>query len=406
MPQYSYRGRDKIGTLRVGERFASTVDDLNNELSREGIFPTEIKEIANTESYLDQFKSVLQGETLHLEEMSVFSRQMQLLIKSGVPIITALRELAGYTRSNKLGAALKGVADFLEKGKSLSAALTNYPKVFSPLVVNIIHIGENTGHLSEAFAHLHEYLNFEAKNKKMIKSTFRYPVFVMISIFLAIIILNIFVIPTFSRFYVNLGIGLPWETQFLIGMSNLFVYYGWLLLLAFIALCYFVYRYIHTPVGNYKFSRLLLHMPIFGKLYRRLILIRFSQSLAITLNSGVPVSQGLTLVKNSLSNKYIEEQIISAQELIERGNTFTQAMAKIELFSPLENQIIAVGEKNGELGPAMNYIGTFQSSEIEFDLKRLSDNIGPILITAISGLVLIVALGIYLPVWNMINIVH
>ena len=147
-------------------------------------------------------------------------------------------------------------------------------------------------------------------------------------------------------------------------------------------------------------------MPIFGKLYRRLILIRFSQSLAIILNSGVPISQGLTLVQNSLSNKYIEKQIAGAKELIERGNTFTEAMSKIELFTPLENQIIAVGDKNGELGPAMSYIGTFQSSEIEFDMKRVSDSIGPILITAISGLVLIVALGIYLPVWNMIDLVH
>lgn len=406
MPQFSYRGRDKIGTLRVGERFANSVDDLNNELSREGIFPIEIKEIYSKESLLTRFKSLLQGQTLHLEEMSVFSRQMERLTKSGVPIISSLRELAGYTRSDKLAVALKGVADYLEKGKSLSAAMANYPNVFSPLVINIIHIGENTGHLTEAFNHLHEYLDFEAKNRKMIKATFRYPIFVMISIFLAIIILNIFVIPTFSRFYVNLDVALPWETRFLIGMSTLFTHYGIYLLIVFIGMCYLIYRYLHTPSGNYKFSHLLLRMPIIGKLYRRLLLIRFSQSLAITLNSGVPVSQGLTLVQNSLNNKYIEDQIVAAQELIERGNTFTQAMAKIELFSPLENQIIAVGEKNGELGPAMQYIGTFQSGEIEYDLKRLSDNIGPILIAAIAGLVLIVALGIYLPVWNMINLVH
>jgi MSHA biogenesis protein MshG len=331
---------------------------------------------------------------------------MHLLIRSGVPIISGLNQLAEYTRSRKLAAALKGVSDNLEKGKSLSAAMSNFPNVFSPLIINIINIGENTGHLSESFAHLHEYLNFEAQNRKMIKSTFRYPVFVVITILAAITVLNIFVIPTFSHFYINLGVALPWETQFLIGMSNIFTRYGLILLICLIAIIITIYRYIHTSKGNYKFSHFLLRLPIFGKLYRRLILIRFSQSLAITLNSGVPVSQGLTLVKNSLNNKYIEDQIVSAQELIERGNTLTQAMSAIELFSPLENQIIAVGEKNGELGNAMEYIGTFQSSEIEFDIKRLNDNLGPILIALISGLVLIVALGIYLPVWNMINLVH
>lgn len=406
MPQFSYRGRDKVGTLRTGERFANSIDDLNNELAREGIFPLEIKELLVRDTYAETLKNFFQGETLHLEEMSIFARQMQLLNKSGVPIISALRQLAGYTRSNKLGVALKGVADYLEKGKSLSAAMSNYPNVFSPLVVNIVSIGENTGHLTEAFEHLHAYLTFEAKNRKMIKATFRYPMFVMIAIFLAITILNIFVIPTFARFYVNIDVGLPWETRFLIGMSNIFTHYGLVILFAIIGLCVMSYRYVHTPIGKYKFSHFLLRMPIYGKIYRRLILIRFSQSLAIILNSGIPISQGLTLVKNSLNNPYIEAQIVAAQELIERGNTFTQAMTKIELFSPLENQIIAVGDKNGELGPAMSYIGTFQSSEIEFDLKRLSDNLGPILIGLISGLVLIVALGIYLPVWNMINLVH
>src|SRR3990167_9609549 len=382
MPQYAYRGRDKFGTLRTGDRVANSADELNMELSSEGIFPIEIKEVVVRDSYIDQLKSLLQGETTYLEEMSVFARQMQLLIKSGVPIISALRQLAMYTRSIKLAAALKGVADLLEKGKSLSASISNYPKVFSPLIVNIIHIGENTGHLTETFEHLHEYLSFEAKSRKMIKATFRYPVFVIISIFLAIVTLNIFVIPTFARFYTNLNVPLPWQTRFLIGMSYLFMHYGLLILVSFIGFCYLIYRYIHTPSGNYQFSHLLLRMPIFGKVYRRLILIRFSQSLAIILNSGVPISQGLTLVQNSLNNQYIEDQIVSAKGLIERGNTFTQAMSKIELFTPLENQIIAVGDKNGELGSAMSYISSFQSSEIEFDMKRISDNIGPILITA------------------------
>lgn len=406
MPSYSYRARDKSGVLRTGERIAKSADILNEELSREGIYPIEIHEIISTESYLDILREFLQGETAHLEELSIFARQMQILSKSGVPIVSSLRQLATYTRSLKLASGLNGIADLIEKGKSLSAAMASYPKVFSNLVVNIVHIGENTGHLTEAFAHLHEYLDFEAKNRKMIKATFRYPIFVMVAVFMAIMILNMFVIPTFAKFYSNIDVALPWETRFLINMSYVFTEYGFYLLAAFIGLIYLMRRYLRTPGGHYNFSLFKLRMPLFGKLYRRLLLIRFSQSLAIILNSGIQISQGLTLVKNSLNNQYIENQITETQELIERGTTFSHAMLKIELFSPLENQIIAVGEKNGELGPSMSYIGTFQNSEIEFDLKRLSDTIGPILITFISGLVLIVALGIYLPIWNMINLTH
>lgn len=406
MPQFIYKARDKSGTLRTGERFANSADTLNMELSREGIYPIEIVEATHHVSYLEKLQDLLENRALQLTELAIFARQMQILTRTGVPIVSALRQLATYTKSNRLNVALNGLAESLEKGKSLSSSMANYPGVFSPLIVNIVSLGENTGHLSEAFGHLYEYLEFESKNRKMIKSTFRYPMFVGISIIIAIIVLNIFVIPTFARFYTNIEISLPWETRFLIGMSTLFTKYGVYLAVGLIVFSYTIYRYIKSASGQYKLSYLMLRMPIFGKLYRQLILIRFAQSLSIILNSGVSISQGLTLVKNSLNNRYIEGQIVTAQEMIERGNSFTQAMTSIELFSSLEQQLIAVGEKNGELGQAMGYISTFQSSEIEFEIKRINDNIGPILLGIIAVMVLIIALGVYLPVWNMINLVH
>lgn len=406
MPQFIYKARDKSGALRTGERFANSADTLNMELAREGIFPIEIVETTHEVSLLDKIRDFFQNRALQLTELAIFARQMQILTRTGVPIVSALRQLATYTKSNRLNVALNGLADSLEKGKSLSSGMANYPGVFTPLVVNIVNLGENTGHLSEAFGHLYEYLEFESKNRKMIKSTFRYPMFVGITIIAAIVILNIFVIPTFARFYTNIDISLPWETSLLINMSNVFTKYGVYLAAGIGLLGYAFYRYLQSDTGRYKWDHLLLRMPIFGKLYRQLLLIRFAQSLSIILNSGVSISQGLTLVKNSLNNRYIEDQIVTAQEMIERGNSFTQAMTSIEIFTSLEQQLIAVGEKNGELGQAMGYIATFQSSEIEFEIKRINDNIGPILITVIAGMVLIIALGVYLPVWNMINLVH
>lgn len=404
MPQFSYRGRDREGQLRVGQRSADTANNLSTELIKEGITPIQIKQMGSQHSYWDKLRYSMQSESLHREELTVFTRQMQVLHQAGVPIMIALKQLIQHTRSHRLQHALQGMIEHFEKGESLATAMHYYPETFSPLMINIVQIGENTGKLSEAFAQLHRYLEFESSNIKQIKSAFRYPLFVLIAIIFAVVILNIFVIPTFARFYINLEVTLPWQTRFLIGMSNFFVNYGLYLLVFIILACILLSRYLRTPQGRYVWDKSKLSLPIIGKLLRRIILIRFSQSFAIILNAGLPVTQGLTLIKNIMLNAYIIEQVARAQEAIERGISFTQAMAKIDLFTSLEVQILAVGEKSGELASSLSYIADFHSHEIEFDLKRMNDFLGPILIGAAGGLILIIALGIYLPIWNMVNL--
>ncbi len=406
MPQFSYKARDKNGVMRTGSRFASTLDQLNNDLINEGIFPLEIKLFKEKSAFAENFENWMQGEALHKQELAIFSRQMKLLYQAGVPMVTAFKQLSAHTRSKRLAKALLGVIQYLEKGQSLASSLEHYPKVFSPLIINIVRIGENTGHLDKAFEHIHEYLEFDANNLKQVKSAFRYPIFVLISIILAIIVLNIFVIPSFGRFYVNLTVPLPWQTRLLIGSSNVMMHYGIYFLMAFGIIGFYLMRYIRSPIGKAKFDKLLLSLPVFGSLLRRIILIRFAQSLAIMHSSGLSITQSLTLVREIIDNTYIQNQIADAQEAIERGSSFVSSINKIPLFTQLEIQILAVGEKNGELTPALKYIATFHSEEIVFELKRISDLIGPILIAVVSGLILIIALGVYLPIWNMINLVH
>ncbi|SRR5579883_1243109 len=406
MPQFNYQGRDKEGNLRTGQRIAANADQLNMELTKEGIFPIRITLIKERSRYFEKLQDWFQGQTLHTNELAVFARQMQLLHNAGVPIITALQQLSSHTRSRRLANALDGLIEHLEKGESLATAMQYYPIVFSPLMVNIIQIGENTGHLGDAFGHIHQYLEFEASTIKQIRSTFRYPIFVLITIGIAIIVLNFFVIPTFSRFFSRLGVTLPWQTRILIGISNFFVHDLYILLAILIIATVLIYRYLRTPEGKYRWHKMELKIPVFGNLLKRIILIRFCQAMAIILNSGIAITQSLILVKNIVPNAYIGAQISEMQNAIERGVPFTQAIKKVDLFTHLERQILAVGEKNGELSPALNYIGHFHANEIEFDLKRINDLMGPLLMGIISGMVLILALGIYLPIWNMINLVH
>lgn len=404
MPLFTYRGRDKEGRLRVGQRSSISIDTLNAELIKEGIFPIQITPTEPERSYLEKLRGLFQSESLPISELSIFARQMQLLHDANVPIITALQQLQSTTRSKRLAKTIEGLIENLEKGQSLAVAMQQYPAIFSPLIVNIVQIGESTGHLGESFSHIHEYLEFEASTIKQIKTAFRYPTFVFLAIVFAFIILNLFVIPTFARFYINLEVNLPWQTRFLIGISNFTVNYGlYLLVFTVIASIWFL-RYLKTPDGKYRWDKFLLKIPFIGKLIKRVLIIRFCESLSIILNAGVSVNQGLLLIKNTIINAYIAHQVTEMLELIERGVPFTQAIAKVELFTPIENQILSVGEKNGELSPALSYIAKLHNHEISYDLKRMNDLIGPILISAVAILILIVALGIYLPIWNMINL--
>lgn len=406
MPTFYYRGRDKNGTLRSGDRFAPTIDGLGEDLLKEGITPIEIKLSTHSVPIFQSLKSMFENKTAQLEDLSIFAKQMQLLHQAGVPIITSMRQIASFTRLKGLSNALNGCIEHIEKGEKLSSAMSHYPHVFPKLIVSIVQIGENTGKLSESFGHLHDYLSFESKNIKQLKAAFRYPMFVSIAIVISIITMNVFVIPMFANFYTNMKVSLPWQTNLLIMSSNLITHYGIYILIALFVGTVLFYRFIHTPSGAYKWGKFLLHVPVLGKLLRRLTLIRLSQSLAIILNAGLGITQALSLARDLMTNEYIRAEIEQSQKLIERGTVFTQALAKVDLFSPLELQILAVGEKNGELGAAMSYIGTFHANEVEFDLKRLNDWIGPILIAISSILILIVAMGIYLPIWNMINLVH
>ena len=403
--QFSYKGRDKEGRLISGQRHANDADSLNTELLKEGISVIQISLAPSKHSYWDKIQNQLKSDHLDFDELAIFARQMQLLHQANVPMVTAIKQLATYTRSARFARVLYSVTDDLEKGQPLSISMQQHVEIFSPIMISIIQIGEKTGRLSEAFGHIHQYLAFESDTRKQIKTIFRYPLFVLISIFSAFIILNVFVIPTFAKFYVNLDVPLPWQTYILIGMSNFLTHYGGYTLLFFFLLGCLLFRYLHTTQGKYRWNKYELRLPLIGNLLKRVILIRFARAFKIVINAGISIDQGLLLIKDTLSNTYVTEQLAQVQEAIKRGTDFTHAIVKINLLTPLEIQILSVGEKNGELGPAFDYIANFHSHEIEFDLKRINDQTGPLLTGVMAILILIIALGVYLPVWNMVNLI-
>jgi len=406
MPTFEYYGRNNEGQSIKGRRLAQSADNLSMQLLKEGITPINILVTGEKLNLLESIKEWFQRRQVDLEELGMFSRQMHTLTKTGVPITTAFRQLSENARTLQMTTALNGIVEALESGKDLANAMQEYPTLFTPIMISMIRVGQNSGHLDEAFLRLNQYLDLEATTMKRTKTVFRYPMFIFFSVISAIILVNIFVIPTFANIFKQANVELPVLTQILIGMSGFFIDYWIYLLIATVALIGWIYHYLKTPQGKYNWDKQVLRLPVIGMILRRIILLRFAQSFSVIINSGIPMIEGIGLVAATLGNTYAVKEVLTIQDSIQHGKSLTQAIAAAHLFTSLELQTMAVSEETGELANMLDQIAIYYQREVDYDLKRLNDVIEPVLIIALSIVVLMLAFAVYLPIWNMVKLVH
>ncbi|HKJ76698.1 MAG TPA: type II secretion system F family protein, partial [Gammaproteobacteria bacterium] len=336
-----------------------------------------------------------------LDDLTLFCRQMYTLTRAGVPLIRAVTGLSETSRNTVLADTLKEVRAELESGRELSGAMGRFPDVFTPIMVSMVHVGENTGQLDEAFQRLAEHLEMEKDTRDRIKAAVRYPAFVIFAMAVAITVINIWVIPAFANVFEGMGEELPWQTRLLIGTSEFTVEYWPVLVGGFAALVFGLRYYVRTDEGRYQWDRLKLRLPLVGNLIQRATLGRFSRSFAMTLRSGVPLIQALTVTAGAVGNTFVGERVLGMRNGIERGDSLTRTAAASNLFTPLVLQMMAVGEETGAVDDMLDEVGGFYEREVDYDLKNLSSAIEPILIVGVGILVLILALGVFLPMWDM-----
>ena len=264
-------------------------------------------------------------------------------------------------------------------------------------------MGENTGQLEDAFAKLASYFEREQETRKRIKTALRYPSFVLIAIAAAVVILNIFVIPTFADMFSKLGAELPWATRALIASSNFFLEYWPHMLIGILAIIFGVRGYLKTPKGEFNWDKLKTRLPIVGSIIERSILARFSHSFAIVLKAGVPMTTGLTLVSEAVDNTFMAKKIIAMRGAIESGESLLRSAVASTLFTPLVLQMIAVGEETGRVDELLEEVGQYYEREVDYDLSTLTAKIEPILIAIVAAMVLVLALGIFTPMWDMMS---
>jgi MSHA biogenesis protein MshG len=400
MPFFAYKGRNGRGEAVQGVLEGADSGAVAGQLFGLGITPLEIRSSAPPKSG-EGLKFGFGRKKVTHTEVLLFSRQMYTLLKAGVPIMGALKGLEESTSNPTFAEVVRDLRESLDTGRELSVSLARHPEVFGQFYTSMVSVGEQTGRLEEVFLRLFHHLEFEKFMREQVKSAIRYPSFVVATMGIAIVIINIFVIPAFAKVYAGFKAELPLMTKVLIGFSNFMVEYWPYLLVALVGGFFGARAWMNTPAGRMTWDRLKLRIPIAGTIIQKATLARFARSFSLAFRSGVPVTSGLGMVANTVENVYISERIVHMREGVERGESVLRTARDAGVFTPVVLQMIAVGEESGALDDLTGEIADLYQREVEYDLKHLSSQIEPILIVMLGILVLILALGVFLPIWDL-----
>ncbi len=407
MPFFQYTGRNNQGQAVNGDLEANSADAVATQLLNTGITPVNItpaeaEEKINTGGILNFDFSKNKKPTL--DDLVLFSRQMYTLMKAGVPIIRSITGLAETTRNQVLQKTLHTIRLEIEGGHELSTALAQHPDIFSHLFISMVQVGENTGNLDDVFLQISGYLDREKETRNQIKAAMRYPTFVLITITVAMFIINMWVIPTFAKVFAGFNAELPLPTRILLGISEFTVNY-WYFIVGILIIIFFSFRYyIKTENGHWQWDRFVTRVPIIGSIVLRATLARFARSFSMSLRAGVPLVTGLTLVSRAVDNIFVGGHIADMRNGIERGDTLTRTAAATEMFTPLIIQMLTVGEETGNVDDMLEEVADFYDREVDYDVKNLTSAIEPILIVFIGAMVLVLALGVFLPMWDLAGV--
>jgi MSHA biogenesis protein MshG len=405
MPLFAYVARDARGARIEGRLESTTTSALADALAAQGVLLVRADPCTPGDEGIGSFLDRAFGARIVIDDLLLFCRQLATLLKAGVPLLRSLQGLYESATKASFAQLLERLRQQLESGRELSAAMQREDAVFSGYMVGMVRVGEVTGKMHEVLMGLYVQLSFERENREQVRSAVRYPIFVLCAAGVALVALNIFVIPAFAKVYKGLHADLPLITQLLIGFSDFMVNY-WPALIAMLlvgggSLAWAV----RTPTGRYVRDGLLLQLPIIGPLVRKAALARFTKSFGLALDSGVTVVDALEVALETADNLVLAERIGQIRASAERGETLAKAARSTGVFTPIILQMIAVGEETGALGEMMNEVADYYQKEVEYAVRALAAQIEPIMIVLMGCMVLVVALGVFLPMWDLSRVV-
>ncbi len=402
MAFFQYRARNSQGQLNQGRLEAATREAAADNLLNAGLIPVTIKEVKASAKTGIQWQQFIHGR-VKLETLLILCRQFSSLTRAGIPIMRIVAGLRDTTDNKVLKDALNNVVESLNQGQTLANALAAYPHIFNSLFISLVEVGESTGQLEQAFLQLSHYFQLELDTRRRVKAAMRYPMFVCIAMIAAMIVVNIYVIPAFSGIFASMGADLPLPTRILIATSEFFTQYIGHLVVGAVICALVILRYVRSPSGKLRWHYWKLRLPIIGPLVKRILLARFCRSFAMMLNAGVPIVRVLTLAGTATANAYLTKQILAMGEQLASGASLSAVAEQSGVFTPLILQMFKVGEETGRVDEMVMEAGRFYEEEVDYDITNLTSKIEPILIVGMAIMVLILALGIFTPMWNMVD---
>ena len=398
---FTWSGRDAQRQVVTGTLEAQTPGHVADWLIGTGVTPLVIEPIRQVQEAGDVLARLLGRDRIGPVALMMFSRQMYTLMRAGIPIMRALKGLEQSAGTPAEARLMRELNTSLDAGLDLSAAMARRLDVFDNFYVAMIRVGETTGRLEEIFQSLFKHLEFQKFMREQVRGALRYPSFVVAAMVIAICVINLVVIPAFAKVFENMQAELPLMTRILLGSSRFMLDWWWLLLAVAVAGAVMTRSFVRTTAGRLAWDRLKLRLPIAGPLVRKGVLSQAARSLALVFKSGVPIVSGLTLSAQVVENAHIARALNGMRTGVEHGETLLSASTRADIFTPVVLQMIMVGEESGSLGEMLEEIGQMYQQEVEYELKTLSSKIEPLLIVMLGGMVLVLALGVFMPMWEM-----
>ena len=403
MTMYMYKARNPQGDLVSGTMDMESETHVATHLDQLGYSVLEVS-LPPKEGTSPIRQLIERFERLDKQEVIIFTRQLATLMRSGMPLLPSLETICQQTTNKKFKAIMEDIYQSVQGGESFSEALAKYPQAFSDLFVSMVRVGETGGIMDQVLDRLGVLGTQEMEISSRIRAAMTYPVVLVVMAFFIVNFIMVGVLPKFVMVFSASKAPLPLPTQIVLGMSWIIRRF-WLLIIAVFAAAFFYFRrYTRTEKGKFQFHQWLVKVPIFGDLYLKVQISRFTRTLSTLTASGVPILQALTVVENTISNVVLQRAIQGIRTAITAGSSLVEPFKASGLFSPMVVQMISIGERSGNIDKMLEDVSKFYDPEIEYTIKNLTSLLEPFMLLTMGGMVAFIAMSVLLPIFNLMKV--